>query len=380
MGPLSGIRIVEIAGIGPGPFAAMMLADAGADVIRVDRLVSNAAIGAATGPLEPLNRGRRSIAVDLKTKAGAAIVLRLASQSDGLLEGFRPGVAERLGIGPDDCLRVNPKLVYGRMTGWGQDGPLAATAGHDIDYIAIAGALGPLARKGCKPIPPLNLVGDFGGGGLMLAFGMVCALLEASRSGEGQVVDAAMVDGAALLMTMFHGFRAMGMWSDEPGTNLLDGGAPFYDTYECADGKYIAVGAIESKFYAEFVELVGIDPGDLPSQMDQAGWDEARSVFQDRIAAKTRDEWAEIFEGSDACVASVLDLDEAARHPHNEARHNFVEVDGVIQPAPAPRYSRSSAEIERPPAIPGEHTDEILTDAGFTEAECDRFRVAGVIA
>ncbi len=378
-GPLKGVRIVEIAGIGPGPFAAMMLADAGVDVVRVDRVAAAGAKGSKGLSLDLMNRGRRSVAVDLKNPAGVEAVLQLVEHADALIEGFRPGVAERLGIGPEVCLERNPRLVYGRMTGWGQHGPLSHSAGHDIDYIALAGALHPIGRAGQAPVPPLNLVGDFGGGGLLLAYGMACALLETSRSGQGQVVDAAMVDGAAVLTTFIHGLRAMGMWTDERGKNLLDTGAHFYDVYETSDGHHIAVGAIEPQFYAELIRLSGVDPESLPAQMDRTRWDEAREILAKVFRSKTRSQWCQIFEGTDACVAPVLSLSEAPEHPHNRARGSFVEVGGVTQPAPAPRFSRTPGEILRPPPVPGEHTDEALSDWGFKPEELDQLRRSGAI-
>ena len=378
-GPLTGTKIVEIAGIGPGPFAAMMLADMGAEVIRVDR--SQAVIGGdpERPPLDLLNRGRRSVGVDLKNPDGVATVLRLVETADAIIEGFRPGVAERLGIGPDDCRAHNPRIVYGRMTGWGQEGPYAHTAGHDINYIALAGALDPIGRAGQPPVPPLNLVGDFGGGGMLLAFGVVCALLEAQRSGEGQVVDAAMVDGAALLMTMFHGLSAMGFWSEERGTNLLDTGAHFYDVYETADAKFVSIGSIEPQFYAELLKLSGLDGEELPYQMDRSQW----PALKERVAAvfrtKTRAEWCEIMEGSDVCFAPVLSLSEAPQHPHNQHRQTFTEVGGVVQPAPAPRFSRTPGAVARPSAHAGQHTDEALVDWGFTADEVAKLRQAGAV-
>ncbi len=381
MGPLSGVRVIEIAGIGPGPFCAMMLADMGADVIRVDRAQSVRGGDPSAPPADVLNRGRRSIGVDLKHPDGVAVVLDLVEGADALLEGFRPGVAERLGIGPDDCLARNPKLVYGRMTGWGQSGPYAHTAGHDINYIALAGALDPIGRAGGPPVPPLNLVGDFGGGGLMLAFGMVCALLEASRTGEGQVVDAAMVDGAAVLMTMFHAFTAMGIWNDERGTNLLDTGAHFYDTYETADGKYVSIGSIEPQFYAELLRLTGLtDDADFAAQMERSRWPELTERLAEVFRTKTRDEWCEIMEGTDVCFAPVLSISEAPTHPHNVERGTFVEVAGITQPAPAPRFSRTTAEIQRPPAHAGQHTDEILAEAGVDADRIAALREAGAVA
>lgn len=379
MGPLEGVKVIEIAGIGPGPFAAMLLADMGADVIRVER--AGAVLGGdpAQPPRDFLNRGRRSVGVDLKHPDGVEVVLRMVEQADVLMEGFRPGVMERLGLGPEPCLARNSKLVYGRMTGWGQDGPLAQAAGHDINYISLSGALHSFARAGERPVPPLNMVGDFGGGGMFLAFGIVCALLEAGRSGEGQVVDAAMVDGAATLMTMIYAMRDMGFWTDEAGTNVLDTGAHFYDVYECADGKYISVGAIEPKFYAEFLERAGIDPGDLPPQMARTEWPRAKETVAAAIRTKTRDEWVELLEGTDACAAGVYSMPEAFEHPHNTARGIFVDFEGVRQPAPAPRFSRTQAEIQRPPAHAGQHTDVALTDWGFSAADLTKYREAGAI-
>jgi alpha-methylacyl-CoA racemase len=380
-GPLSGVKVVEIAGIGPGPFAAMMLADMGAEVVRVDRAGQvNPAFDTSRPNLEVLNRGRRSIGVDLKHPDGVETVLRLVEQADALIEGFRPGVAERLGIGPEVCLARNPRLVYGRMTGWGQDGPYAQAAGHDINYIALAGALAHFGRAGQKPTPPINLVGDFGGGGMLMAFGIACALVEAGRSGQGQVVDAAMVDGSAILMTMIWGFRALGIWGDR-GTNVLDTGAPFYDTYETADGKFVSVGALEPQFYRELLERTGllgeVDPA---RQMDQSAWPELRERLTAVFRSKTRDEWCELLDGTDACFAPVLTMDEAAEHPHLVARHTIVTEQGVAQPAPAPRFSRTPGAIRRPPAWPGQHTDEALADWGFAEAERAKLREAGAIA
>ena len=378
-GPLSGVKVVEIAGIGPGPFAAMMLADMGADVIRVDRAQAVMGGDPERPSLDLLNRGRRSVGVDLKNTDGVETVLRLVEAADALIEGFRPGVAERLGIGPDECLARNRRLIYGRMTGWGQDGPYASTAGHDINYIALAGALDPIGRSGEAPVPPLNLVGDFGGGGMLLAYGVVCALLEAQRSGEGQVVDAAMVDGAAVLMTMFHGLSATGFWTEERGTNLLDTGAHFYDVYECADGKYVSIGSIEPQFYAELIKLSGLEGEQLPHQMDRSQW----PALKERLAAvfktKTRGEWCSIMEGSDVCFAPVLSLSEAPQHPHNQHRGTFTEVAGVVQPAPAPRFSRTAGAVQRPPAFAGQHTDEALADWGFEPAEIAKLREAGAI-
>jgi alpha-methylacyl-CoA racemase len=380
-GPLDGYRVVEVAGIGPGPFAAMMLADMGADVIRVDRKSAVTSGDAAAPPLDLLRRGRRSVGVDLKRPDGAEVVLRLAEQADALIEGFRPGVAERLGIGPQKCRGRNPRLVYGRMTGWGQDGPYADVAGHDINYISLAGVLGAIGRGDEAPVPPLNLVGDFGGGGMLLAFGVACGLLEAARSGQGQVVDAAMIDGAALLMTMFHGMAASGFWRPERGTNLLDSGAPFYDVYETADGRYVSVGSIEPQFYAELLRLSGLEAAeDLPGQMDRSQWPSMKKRLAEVFRGKTRDEWCALMEGTDVCFAPVLSMEEAPTHPHIAARHTFTEVAGVRQAAPAPRFSRTPGEISRPPAHPGQHTEEALRDWGISVGEIDRLRASGVIA
>jgi alpha-methylacyl-CoA racemase len=380
MGPLTGFRILEIAGLGPAPFCAMLLSDLGAEVVRIDRPgPPDRGVLAADPRLDLLQRGRRSVAVNLKHARGAETVLRLAERADALIEGFRPGVAERLGIGPEACLARNPRLVYGRMTGWGQEGPLAAAVGHDIDYIALSGALHAIGRAGERPVPPLNLVGDFGGGALYLAVGVLSALLEASRSGRGQVVDAAMVDGAASLMTMFCGMAAAGFWSDDRGTNLLDGGAPFYDVYETADGKHLAVGALEPRFYAELLRLTGLEGEDLPMQVDVFRWPELRRRFTELFRSRTRDEWCEILEGTEACVAPVFALSEAPGHPHMAARKTFVEVDGVVQPAPAPRFSRTPGAIQGPPEPPGASTAAVLADWGFSPEEIAGLRAAGVV-
>jgi alpha-methylacyl-CoA racemase len=374
VGPLEGIRIIEIAGIGPGPYCGMLLADMGAEVIRVVRPSPSLFGGSSAQPeRDLLNRSRRSICVDLKQPDGVATVLRMIEQADALFEGNRPGVMERLGLGPDVCLERNPRLVYGRMTGFGQSGPLAHAAGHDINYIALAGVLAHVGRAGQPPTPPLNLVGDFGGGGLMLAFGMVCALLERVRSGEGQVVDAAMVDGAASLMTVLHAAAGAG-WNDTPGTNLLDSGAPFYDVYETADGRYVSIGSIEPQFYAELLERTGLEGEALPPQMDGTQWSVLRGRLTDIFKTKTRDEWCRIMEGSDVCFAPVLTMKEAHTHPHNVARQTFVEVEGVVQPRPAPRLSRTDPEIRCPAARGGEHTDEILGEWGFSAEERKKLR------
>lgn len=365
-GPLTGVRIIEIAGIGPGPFAAMMLADMGADVIRVDRAA--AVRGIATDPgLDVLQRGRRNIALDLKHPDGVATLLDLVGEADALIEGFRPGVMERLGIGPDVCAERNPRLVYGRMTGWGQDGPYAQAAGHDINYIALAGSLAHMGRADSGPVPPLNMVGDFGGGGMLLAYGVVCGLLEASRSGEGQVIDAAMVDGAAVLMSMFWAFSAMGVHDPESrGANLLDTGAHFYDVYECSDGAYISIGSIEPQFYAELLEHLELtDDPDFARQMDKSAWPDLKRRLREIFSRRTRDEWCELLEHTDVCFAPVLTMGEAAEHPHNVARGTFTEIAGLRQPAPAPRFSRTAPEVSSPPAHPGQHTRETLLDWGI---------------
>ncbi len=380
MGPLDGMRIIEIQGIGPGPFCAMMLADMGADVVRVDRAANVRGGDPDTPPADVLARSRRSIGVDLKQPDGVETVLRLVEGADALLEGFRPGVAERLGIGPDECLARNPKLVYGRMTGWGQEGPLAQAAGHDINYIALAGALHPIGRPGERPVPPLNLIGDFGGGGMLLAFGLVCGLLEAQRSGEGQVIDAAMVDGSAVLMAMFHAMTAAGVWHDERGVNLLDGGAHFYDTYECSDGRYISVGSIEPQFYAELLDKTGLADEDLPAQMDRSAWPAMKERVADTFRSKTRDEWCEIMEGSDVCFAPVLTIGEAPHHPHVTARDTFVDVAGITQPAPAPRFSRTATAAPTAAPHAGQHTDDVLGEMGFDEADIAKLRDAGAVA
>ncbi len=343
-GPLAGLRIIELAGIGPGPFCGMMLADQGADVVQVHRP------GRPPDSRDPLARSRQLVEADLKSEDGVAQVRRLVAGADGLIEGFRPGVAERLGLGPDVLLKDNPRLVYGRMTGWGQDGPLAQAAGHDINYIALAGALHAFGRAGEKPTPPINLVGDFGGGGMLLAFGMVCALLEAQRSGKGQTIDCAMVDGAAALMSMIWGFRAMGRWADERGVNLLDTGAHFYDTYETSDGRHIALGAIEPQFYAEFRRLAGLEGDErFNAQLDPSTWPQQKELLTEVFRSRTLAQWCELMEGTDVCFAPVLSMAEAPTHPHNEARNVFVEVDGVVQPSPAPRYSRTTSDAPRPP-------------------------------
>jgi alpha-methylacyl-CoA racemase len=378
MGPLQGVKVVELAGIGPGPFAGMLLSDMGADIVRIDR--AQQVTGDFSKPnLEPMYRGRRSIGVDLKHPDGVETVLRLVESADALLEGFRPGVTERLGLGPDTCLLRNPKLVYGRMTGWGQDGPYAQAAGHDINYIALAGALAHFGRVDGKPTPPINLVGDFGGGGMFLAFGIVCALLETQRSGQGQVIDAAMVDGSAVLMSMMWGLKAIGFWDEGRGVNVLDSGAPFYDTYETKDGKFVSLGALETQFYGELVTRLGLADAGLPAQMDRAGWPQLRDRFTDLFKTKTRDEWCTILEQSDACFAPVLPMSEAANHPHIKARGTIIERDGVDQPAPAPRFSRTQATVQRSAPWPGQHTDEALLDWGFDADAITKLRDGGAL-
>jgi alpha-methylacyl-CoA racemase len=380
-GPLAGLRIIEIAGIGPGPFAAMMLADMGATVIRVER--AQAVRGAA--PDDPhwdiLLRGRRNVAIDLKNPRGVETLLRLVEGADALIEGFRPGVMERLGVGPDVCLARNPRLVFGRMTGWGQDGPFANAAGHDINYIALAGALAHFSRAGEAPVPPLNMVGDFGGGGMLLAFGVVCAMLEARTSGAGQVVDAAMVDGTAVLMSMFWAFKNIGLFDeDAPGTNLLDTGAHFYDVFECADGRYVSIGAIEPQFYTLLLSLTGLDGDeDFANQMDSSRWPRLKVKLAEVMRTKTSEEWCALMEGTDVCFAPVLTMSEAARHPHNVSRSTFIERGGVLQPAPAPRFSRTTANLSGLPAHPGQHTREVLLEAGFVAGEVDELVEAGAV-
>ena len=374
MGPLSGFKIIELAGIGPGPFCGMMLSDMGAEVIRVERLSNS-----DTAPKDVLARNRRSVAVDLKSTEGVETVLRLVESADALFEGFRPGVTERLGLGPDVCLGRNEKLVYGRMTGWGQEGPMANAAGHDINYIGLAGALHAIGRTGERPVPPLNLVGDFGGGGMLLAYGLVCGMLEAQKSGKGQVVDAAMVDGTAALMAMFFSFAAGGSFSDQRGTNLLDGGAHFYDTYECADGKYICIGSIEPQFYALLMEKAEL-PEEFKDQMNPAKWPELKAKLTEVFLSKTQSEWCEIMEGTDVCFAPILSIFEAPDHPHNKARNSFLEIDGVMQQAPAPRFSRTSPEISHGARIPGQDTVSVLKDYGFSPEEIDALAEGAVIA
>jgi alpha-methylacyl-CoA racemase len=379
-GPLHGVRILEIAGIGPGPFAAMMLADMGAEVVRVERV--QAVRDDATGPhWDVMLRGRRNIALDLKHADGVETLLSLVERADVVIEGFRPGVMERLGVGPEVCLARNPKLVFGRMTGWGQEGPYASSAGHDINYIALAGALAHFGRAGEPPTPPLNMVGDFGGGGMLLAFGVVCALLEAQRSGKGQVIDAAMVDGSAVLMSMFWAYRNVGMFDEHArGVSLLDTGAHFYDVFECADGEWVSVGSIEPQFYALLLEKTGLtgDP-EFTNQMDKTQWPTLKRKLAEVFKTKTQSQWNEIMEGTDVCYAPVLRMSEAAQHPHNVARNTFIEVAGVTQPAPAPRYSRSATDLPTAPAHAGQHTRAVLGDWGVDAVRIDTLLASGAI-
>jgi alpha-methylacyl-CoA racemase len=377
MGPLAGVKIIEMAGVGPAPFAGMLLADMGAHVVRVDRKLADK--GDAFGAIADgacLDRGRRSIALDLKKPEPVAAALELVAGADALIEGFRPGVMERLGLGPDVCLARNPRLVFGRVTGWGQDGPLAGAAGHDIDYIALTGALYAIGPEDA-PTPPLNLLGDFGGGAMFLAFGVACALVEARGSGRGQVVDAAMTDGVGLLMAMTYKLKAGGFWRGERQANVLDGGAPFYGVYRCADGKWVAVGALEPQFFAALLDRLGLEAGAFVDRWDPRAWPAMRTRLEAIFAQRPRDEWAALFADSDACVAPVLDMDEAPRHPHAVARRAFVDVDGAPQPAPAPRFSRTPPEIGRPPAKRGEHGEEILRERGFSAAQIDALKRVG---
>jgi len=376
VGPLHGTRVIEIASIGPGPFAAMMLADMGADVVRLER--AGAAAGLGSGSWNHLHRGRPSVGCDLKHPEGRDLVLRLAGEADALVEGFRPGVMERLGLGPDDLAERNPRLVYGRMTGYGQDGPMSSRAGHDINYVALSGALGAIAREGERPLFPLNLLGDFGGGGMMLAFGIVCAVLEARSSGQGQIVDASMVEGAAVLMTLTHALRDAGMWNDRPGTNLLDSGAHFYEVYETADAGHVAVGALEPQFYAELLRLLELDPEEFP-QMDQARWPELKERFAAIFRTRTRAEWAALLEPAEACSTAVLPLGEAAEHPHNVARGSFVRVGESVQPRPAPRFSRTVPDVPRPAPDPGADTDVALAAWGLGGDEIAALRDSGAV-
>jgi len=377
-GPLSGIRILEFEAIGPAPFAGMLLADMGADVLVVDRPASSDLGLKRERWYDVMMRGKRSVTLDLKSPSGKEAALELVARADALIEGMRPGVMERLGLGPDEAFKKNQKLVYGRMTGWGQEGPLAPRAGHDINYIALAGVLHAFGRKGEAPVPPLNLVGDFGGGGMLLGFGVACALLEAARSGKGQVVDAAMVDGAALLAAMFSGFLAAGSWLEERGANILDTGAPWYDVYETKDAKYVSIGAIEERFFRELLSRLELNAKTSPAQHDRSRWPEMRKQFSAVFKSKTRDEWCRVFEGSDACFAPVLSWSEARRDAHNASRKAFFKLAGVEQPAPAPRFSRTRSEVRRAPPERGEGGVEALADWGFGEPEIAKLKSLGL--
>jgi len=375
VGPLTGIRVVEMAGIGPGPFTAMMLSDLGAEVIRVDR-ISHKGTGHRANVL---NRGRKSIAVDLKNPRGVETTLRLIEQADVVLEGFRPGVMERLGLGPEECLSVNPRLIFGRMTGWGQTGPLSQAAGHDINYISIAGALGAMGYADRPPAPPLNLVGDFGGGAMYLLTGILAALVERATSGQGQIIDAAMTDGTASLLSPFFGLMAMNMWTTDRFSNRLDGGAFYYGSYECSDGKYISIGSLEPQFYALLLEKAEITDPEFQEPLDEAAWPAKREKLNQLFKTRTRQQWCDIMEGTDVCFAPVLDLKEAPTHPHNIDRKTFVELEGVVQPAPAPRFSRTQGEIQGPAAMAGEHTREVLSAWNFTDQEIGELQASGAI-
>ncbi|MCG2581105.1 MAG: CoA transferase [Marinobacter sp.] len=370
MGPLHGVRIIELAGIGPGPFCGMVLADLGAEVISVERVGAQAEKPA----LDCSRRGKRSISLNLKSEAGVEALLKLVESADALFEGFRPGVVEKLGIGPEQCLERNPKLIFGRMTGWGQYGPMSQAAGHDINYISLTGALHAIGRPGEKPVPPLNLVGDFGGGGMFLALGIVSGILETRTSGKGQVVDAAMTDGSAVLMSMFNTAYEMGRHSLERGTNRLDGGAHFYDTYETRDGKYISIGSIEPQFYNQLLEVANLPREQFGQQMDQSRWPELKQAIAEVFLQKTRDEWCELMEGTDICFAPVLDLKEAQHHPHNLARQTYVDVGGIKQPAPAPRFSRTEPAVRHEARPYGSDTDAVLTEVGFSSEQLDEMR------
>lgn len=371
MGPLKGVKVIEIAGIGPGPFAGMLLADMGAEVISVEKRSGKQALP------DCARRGKRSIALNLKSADGIEALLKLVEKADILFEGFRPGVMERLGVGPDACLARNPALVYGRMTGWGQFGPLAKAAGHDINYISLTGSLHAIGRAGDKPVPPLNLVGDYGGGGMFLVMGMLAALLEARQSGKGQVVDAAMTDGSAVLMAMFHSLQAMGMWKSKRGYNFLDSGAHFYDVYETQDGKYVSIGSIEPQFYALLLEKAQLDPQVFGNQNNPALWPDLKDKLAAVFKTKTQAQWCELMEGTDVCFAPVLDFNEAAAHPHNAARKTYIDVDGMTQPAPAPRFSRTESEVQFGSRAHGADTQEVLSDWGFSDADLDALKAAG---
>ena len=380
MGPLAGLKIVEMAGIGPAPMCGMLLADLGATVLRIDRQEPSGLGVLALTRFQIMHRSRHVIAVDLKRREGVELVLRLVGTADALIEGFRPGVMERLGLGPEPCLKRNPRLVYGRMTGWGQEGPMSQAAGHDLNYISLAGVAHSIGRAGAAPTPPLNLIGDFGGGALYLALGVACGLVEAQRSRKGQVVDAAMVDGAASLASMFFGMHAAGQFTMTRGENILDSGAFFYEVYECKDAKYVSLASIEDKFLAEFLRLMEIDPAEMPAKMDRKRWPEAKAKLAARFKTKTREEWCRLLEGSDACFAPVLSLEEAPSHPHNVARGTFVEVDGIVQPAPAPRFSRTPSAKPTPPETPGERGNASLAQWGLKPEEIDALKRSGALS
>ena len=376
MGPLKGLQIIEMAGIGPAPFCGMVLSDLGANVIRVDRVTSAGSVSRQ----EASNRGKKSIAVDLKTTKGIEVVLNLVEASDALFEGFRPGVMEKLGLGPDVCLQKNKKIVFGRMTGWGQEGPLAHAAGHDINYISLSGVLATIGRPGAPPVPPLNLIGDYGGGGMLLALGLVAALFETKSSGKGQVIDAAMVDGSALLMTMIYTMRGMGLWKDSLGSNFLDGGAHFYDTYECKDGKYISIASIEPKFYQLLREITPLEDSIFDDQLSRESWPEQKKALKEIFLKKIQQEWCDLMEGTDICFAPVLNMAEAPEHPHNKARDTFIELEGIVQPAPAPRFSRTVPEVYPAPAYVGEHTEEVLKSIGMQDSDIEDLKASGEVA
>ncbi len=376
MGPLKGLKIIEMAGIGPAPFCGMVLSDLGANVIRIDRVTSAGSVSRQ----EASNRGKKSIAVDLKTTKGIEVVLNLVEASDALFEGFRPGVMEKLGLGPDVCLQKNKKIVFGRMTGWGQEGPLAFAAGHDINYISLSGVLATIGRPGAPPVPPLNLIGDYGGGGMLLALGLVAALFETKSSGKGQVIDAAMVDGSALLMTMIYTMRGMGLWKDSLGSNFLDGGAHFYDTYECKDGKYISIASIEPKFYQLLREITPLEDSIFDDQLSRESWPEQKKALKEIFLKKIQEEWCDLMEGTDICFAPVLNMAEAPEHPHNKARGTFIELEGIVQPAPAPRFSRTVPEVYPAPAYVGEHTEEVLKSIGMQDSDIEDLKASGEVA
>ena len=364
MGPLAGIKVIEFAGIGPGPFCGMLLSDMGADVVRIDRPGKSMSAIPMETHCEVLNRGRRSVVLDLKSTEGVRAAKELIAKADIVIEGFRPGVMEKLGLGPEDCIALRPSLIYGRMTGWGQDGALASSAGHDVNYIALTGALDAIGAAGGPPIPPLVLVGDFGGGGMLLALGVLAAHIEAKHSGVGQVVDAAMVDGSALLMSAIYGMKAAGHWDGGRGNNVLDGGAPWYSVYEMKDGLYGSVAAIEPQFYAEFIERIGLDMSTLPPQHDKSRWPELRAIFAEKFKEKTLRQWCDLLEGTDACFSPVLSMSDAPQHPHMKQRNSFTTINGVVQPAPAPRFSKNPTSVQRPPPQKGEHTQEVLQEWG----------------